>query len=285
MKGKVVLITGGTSGIGKATATELARLGATVVFTTRDPARGEAARKEIQEASGSEDVQSIVCDLASFDSIRGCAAEFRSRFPKLDVLINNAGVWDFKRRETVDGVERAFAVNFLAPFLLTNLMLDLLKQSAPSRIINVASALHRGRVNFDDIEFKKHYSGFRAYSQSKLCLILFTRLLSKRLESTGVTANCVHPGMVKSNLSRDSGLALRFFFKLLGTSPEKGARTSVYLASSPEVEGVTGEYFSNRKAQRSSRESYDMDTAERLWKITEVYVGLTNTGAPPRQSP
>ena len=285
MKGKFVLITGGTSGIGRATAIELARLGATVVFTTRDLARGEAARKEIQEASGSEDVQSIVCDLASFDSIRGCTAGFKSRFPKLDVLINNAGTWDFKRRETVDGVERAFAVNFLAPFLLTNLMLDLLKQSAPSRVINVASALHRGKVNFDDIEFKRHYSGFRAYSQSKLCLILFTRLLSNRLEGTGVTANCVHPGMVKSNLSRDSGLALRFFFKLLGTSPEKGARTSVYLASSPKVEEVTGEYFSNRTAQRSSRESYDMETAERLWKIAEAYVGLTNTAAPPRSSP
>ena len=285
MKGKVVLITGGTSGIGRATAIELARLGTTVVFTTRDQTRGEIAKKEIREVSGSENVQSIVCDLASFDSIRGCATEFRSRFPRLDVLINNAGTWDFKRRETVDGVERAFAVNFLAPFLLTNLMLDLLKQSAPSRIINVASALHRGKVNFDDIEFKRHYSGFRAYSQSKLCLILFTRLLSKRLEGTGVTVNCVHPGMVKSNLGRDSGLVMRFFFRLLGSSPERGARTSVYLASSPEVDGVTGEYFSNRTAQRSSRESYDMETAERLWKLAEAYVGLINTFAPLQPSP
>ncbi len=274
MKGKVVLITGATSGIGKATAIGLAKLGATVLFTTRDQSRGESAKKEIRESSGSEDVHSIECDLASLDSIRRCAAELKSKYDRLDVLINNAGQWDFKRRETVDGIERNFAVNFLAPFLLTNLLLDLLKKSTPSRIVNVASGLHGGKVNFDDIQLKKSFSGYRSYSQSKLCLILFTRLLSKKLEGTGVTVNCLHPGMVSTSLGRDSGLIAGVFFKWLGKSPEEGAKTSIYLATSNEVDGVSSEYFVNSKVKRSSKESYDMETAERLWKVAEKYVGI-----------
>jgi NAD(P)-dependent dehydrogenase (short-subunit alcohol dehydrogenase family) len=278
MESKVVLITGATSGIGKATAVGIAKMGATVVLMSRDRERGEDAEHDIRRLSGNDDVHMIFCDLASFDSIRRCCDEFRIKFGRLDVLINNAGVWDFKRKESEDGIERTLAVNFLAPFLMTNLLLDMLRRSAPSRIVNVASALHLGKVNFDDIELKKSFSGFSAYSQSKLCVILFTRLLAMKLKGTGVTANCMHPGMVNTNLGRDSGTAARSFLKLFGASPEKGARTSIYLASSPDVRKVSGEYFANQKPKASSRESYDMEVASRLWEVAEKYVGMAHKG-------
>ena len=274
MKGKIILITGATSGIGKETAIGLAREGATIVFTSRDRGRGLTARDEIARLSGSKAVQFMMCDLASLESIRAFAKDFKKVYDRLDVLMNNAGVWDFKRRESKDGIENIFATNYLAPFLLTNLLLDLLKKSRPSRIVNVSSGLHRGTIHFDDIEFKRSFFSTAAYSQSKLALILFTRLLAEKLRGTGVTANAVHPGFISTNLGRDAGLFFMYSFKLFGRNPKKGAETPIYLASSPDVEGITGEYFHNCRVEKASCQSRDMDMAAKLWDLSVKYVGL-----------
>jgi len=272
LKNRIVLITGATSGIGKETALGLAKLGATIVFTTRDNLKGEKTKKELIATTNNKNIHMLKCDLASFESIRNCCKEFKSKYDKLHVLINNAGVWDFKRRESKDGIENIFATNYLAPFLMTNLLIDILKKSSPSRIINVTSGMHYGTINFDDIEFKQKFSGAKAYRQSKLGLILFTRLLAKKLEGTGVTVNCVHPGMNKTDLGRDAGGFSQMIFKLMGKNPEMGAETSIYLASLPDVENITGEYFAKEKIKRSSKESYDMDLAKKLWDVSEKYL-------------
>ncbi len=272
MKPKTILITGATSGIGKATAIALAKMGATIVFTARDAQKGERAKKEIIKASNNKNVEFLQCDLASIDSIRSFCGKFKAKYRRLDVLINNAGIWNTKRKDSADGIEETFAVNYLAPFLMTNLLLDLLQKSAPSRIINVTSEFHMGTINFNDIEFKKSYSGTKAYAQSKLAVILFTRLLAKKLQGTSVTANCLHPGFVASGLSRDSGSIARTFFNLFGKRPQIGAETSVYLATSRAVENITGEYFAGKKIRKSSKESYNMETAKRLWDLSAKYV-------------
>ena len=272
LKNKIVLITGATSGIGKETTQGLASLGATIVFTTRDNLKGEKTKKKLITSTHNKNIHMLKCDLASFESIRDCCKEFKSKYDKLHVLINNAGVWDFKRRESKDGIENIFATNYLAPFLMTNLLLDILKKSSPSRVINVTSGMHYGTINFDDIEFKQKFSGAKAYRQSKLGLILYTRLLAKKLEGTGVTVNCVHPGMNKTDLGRDAGGFSQMIFKLMGKNPEIGAETSIYLASLPDVENITGEYFAKEKIKRSSKESYDMDLAKKLWDVSEKYL-------------
>ena len=274
MKNKIVLITGATSGIGKETALGLAKLGATIVFTTRDSLKGEKTRNELIAATNNENIDMLQCDLASFESIKNCCKEFKSKYDRLHVLINNAGVWDFKRRISKDGIENIFATNYLAPFLMTNLLLDVLKKSNPSHIINLTSGMHYGTINFNDIEFKQNFSGIKAYRQSKLGLILFTRLLAKKLEGGNVTVNCVHPGMNKTDLGRDAGGFSRMIFKLMGKDPKIGAETSIYLASSPDVENITGEYFAKKKIKRSSKESYDMDLAKQLWDVSKKYVKL-----------
>lgn len=274
LKNKIVLITGATSGIGKETALGLAELGATIVFTTRDNLKGEKTRNELIAAINNENIDMLKCDLASFESIKNCCKEFKSKYDMLHVLINNAGVWDFKRRESKDGIENIFATNYLAPFLMTNLLLDVLKKSSPSRIINVTSGMHYGTINFDDIEFKQKFSGAKAYGQSKLGLILFTRLLAKKLEGTGVTVNCVNPGVNKTDLGRDAGGFSRMIFKLMGKDPKIGAETSIYLASSPDVENIAGEYFVKKKIKKSSKESYDMDLAKKLWDVSKKYLKL-----------
>lgn len=274
LKNKVILITGATSGIGKETARGLAKLGATIVFTTRDKQKGIDTKEELMSFSGNKDIHAIFCDLASFDSIRACCDEFKSKFNRLDVLINNAAIWDYTRRESKDGIENIFATNFLAPFLMTHLLLDLLKKSSPSRIINLTSGLHGGTINFEDIEFKEKFSGFKAYRHSKLGVILFTRLLAKKLEGTGVTVNCVHPGMNRTNLGRDAGKISQAIFKLITKDPKIGAETSIYLASSKDVEGVSGKYFYKKTPKESSKESYDMDLAEKLWQLGAKYTGL-----------
>jgi len=272
LKNKIVLITGATSGIGKETALGLAKLGATIVFTPRDNLKGEKTKKELIATTNNKNIRMLKCDLASFESIRNCCKKFKSKYDKLHVLINNAGVWDFKRRESKDGIENIFATNYLAPFLMTNLLLDIFKKSSPSRIINVTSGMHYGTINFDDIEFKQKFSGAKAYRQSKLGLILYTRFLAKKLEGTGVTVNCVHPGMNKTDLGRDAGGFSQMIFKLMGKDPKIGAETSIYLSSSPDVENITGEYFAKKKIKRSSKESYDMDLAKKLWDVSEKYL-------------
>ena len=281
MSGRVCLITGGSSGIGKATVLGLANKGANVVMVGRERSRGEAARTEIVEKSGNELVDLMLADLSSQESIRQLAEAFTSRYWRLHVLINNAGIFTSKRTVTVDGIETTFAVNHVAPFLLTNLLLDVLEASAPARIVNVTSSGERsGTINFDDLQGEGRYSGVRAYNQSKLAMILFTYELARRLEGTGVTVNCVHPGVVVTNLGRGSsgsfGLLLRLMRPFF-SSPEKGAETSIYLASSPEVEGVSGKYFAKKAEARSSEQSYDEAAGRRLWQVSAELTKLKLT--------
>jgi NAD(P)-dependent dehydrogenase (short-subunit alcohol dehydrogenase family) len=273
------MITGSSSGIGKHAAIGLAKMGATVVMVCRDRTRGEAARDEIVRVSGSkgETVDLMLADLASMDSVRAVAKAFLQKYQNLHVLINNAGVILGKRIVTKDGLETTFEVNYLSQFLLTNLLLGALKASAPSRIINVSSGAHTGgHMNFDDLQGERGYSMMRAYSQSKLAQVLFTYELAKKLQGTGVTVNSVHPGAVATNWGRESAAALSFVLKLVGPfelSAEKGADTTVYLASSPELTSVTGKYFTKRKEVPSSKESHDEAEAQKLWQVS---LGLAN---------
>ena len=279
MSGRVSLITGGNSGIGKATALGLAKLGSSVVIVSRDKDKGEAALIEIRGKSGNRNVDMMVADLSSQDSVRELAHDFKGRRRKLHILINNAGVILPRRVVSVDGLEATFATNHLGHFLLTNLLLDVLKASAPSRIINVTSSAHYGtEVNFDDLQGEKKYSTYVAYSQSKLANVLFTYELARRLDGTGVTVNCLHPGVVRTGFGKDQGGLLNIGFRIISPfmmSPDKAARAEIYLAASPELEGVTGKYFSKGKSAKSSRESYDEHAAERLWNLSAELTKLS----------
>jgi NAD(P)-dependent dehydrogenase (short-subunit alcohol dehydrogenase family) len=278
MHGKICLITGANSGIGKATALGLASMGATVVMVVRDQSKGEAAQKEIKEQSGNANVDLLVADLSSQQAIRQLAEDFKQRYNRLDVLINNAGAILLSRKETVDGLEWTFAVNHLAPFLLTNLLLDILKNSAPSRIVIVGSGAHEiGYIDMNDLQSKKRYRAMRVYGQSKLAVLLFTYELAKRLQGTGVTVNCLHPGFVATNIGQgDVNEFLRklgnFFVSRLGISPEKGAETSLYLATSPDIEDVSGKYFVKCVPKRSAEISYDQVLQKQLWEESERLV-------------
>ncbi len=278
MRSKVCLVTGANSGIGKATALALAVQGATVAMVCRDRGRGEAAMAEIAEMSRNESVDLLVADLSSQGAIRRLAEEFARRHRRLDVLVNNAGAIIGTRRLTEDGVEATFALNHLAYFLLTNLLLDLLKASAPSRIVNVSSNAHKGAtIDFDDLQMERGYTGMRVYDHSKLANVLFTYELAKRLEGTGVAANCMHPGVVATTLAKDAALWLRILWPLMSPmllSPEKGAETVIYLASSPDVEGVTGKYFVEKTPVKTSEESYNKEVASRLWDASAELVKL-----------
>jgi retinol dehydrogenase 14 len=280
MAGKTVLVTGGTGGIGKATAAGVARLGARVGIVGRDRRRAEAAAGDIRRESEGSQVDLFVAHLSSQAEVRRLAVEVLDRYPQLDVLVNNVGGSWATRHTTADGLEHTFAVNHLAPFLLTNLLLDRLKTSAPARVVTVSSgAQSMGRIDFDDLQAERSYSGQRAYNQSKLANVMFSYELARRLDGTGVTANVLHPGVVRTGFgAEDPGR----FTKLLGPvarlfmkTPERGAATSVYLASSPEVEGVTGRYFANGQPKRSAERSYDTDAAARLWSVSATLVGLT----------
>lgn len=280
MTGKVCLVTGANSGVGKYTALGLAKMGASVVMVCRDKGRGEAAQKEIMDASQNKNVELMLCDLSSQKAVRRLAESFKREYPKLHVLVNNAGLMIGKRVLTEDGIEYTFAVNHLAYFLLTDLLLDVLKASAPSRIINVSSMGHRfAAIYFDDLMMEKKYNDFLSYNQSKLANIMFTYELARRLEGMGVTANCLHPGGVATNFGTDSSPVFRFLLDIgkktfFFVSPEKGAQTSVYLASSADVEDVTGKYFDNCREKKSSRRSYDVAAQKKLWEISEKMTGL-----------
>ena len=272
MGGKVVLITGGTSGIGRAAAAALAAMGAEVVVTGRDRERGEAAVEEIRRDSGNERVSLVLADLSVQAEVRGLAEEFRERHDRLDVLVNNAGLVQSRRVETPDGLELTLAVNHLAPFLLTDLLLDLLKKSAPSRVITVSSEARRGAsIDFDDLQSERRYRGFPVYGMTKMANILFTYELAERLEGTGVVANCLHPGAVSTNFAQNNHgpIALLFrLFKPFMRSPEQGADTLVYLASSPEAGELNGKYLTDRK-EVSPAEPRDETSQKRLWEVSE----------------
>jgi len=276
--GKVCLVTGATSGIGLETAKQLARRGATVIVVGRNAEKSAATVARIRQQTGNAAVEFMLADLSSQRDIRELARQFKSRHPQLDVLVNNAGgVW-ISRHENADGIEMTFAVNHLGYFSLTNRLLDTLTASAPARIVNVSSALHwQARLNFDDLHFKRGiYNPLAAYNQSKLANVLFTYELARRLNGTRVTANALHPGGVRTNLLARNGGFFKWvaqpLFDLQAISAEQGARTSVYLATSPEVEGVTGKYFVECKPHRSSPASYDEEAARRLWKVSAEMV-------------
>lgn len=268
MQGKICIVTGANSGIGFETAKALAKMGARVGLVCRTMEKSEDAKSAILRTVPNALIDAFAADLSSQAEIRRVADDIKAAYPKIDVLINNAGLIENERKLSPDGIEMTFAVNHLAYFLLTHLLLEKIKAAAPSRIINVSSAAHFGAtINFEDLQGEKSYSGWRAYSQSKLANVLFTYELARRLAGTGVTVNCLHPGVIGTKLFRNLGL----FNTLAGiflASPEKGAETSVYLASSPEVEGITGKYFDNKRAVPSSQASYNVADAKRLWEIS-----------------
>ncbi len=280
MQGKTVLVTGANTGIGLETAAGIAALGADVVLTARDPAKGSAAVAEIRRRHPQANIEPMELDLASLQDVRNFAKAFADRHGALHVLVNNAGLMLGERSTTADGYETTFQVNHLGPFLLTNLLLDALKASAPARIVNVASTAHRGgRLDFKDLQSERSYGGMRVYGTTKLCNILFTRELTRRLEGTGVTANSLHPGTVRTGFGQDGdatgfmriGLALgRPFF----LSPAGGAKTSIYLASSPAVAGKSGGYYAKSRPARATKAACDDEVARRLWEVSEQMVGL-----------
>jgi NAD(P)-dependent dehydrogenase (short-subunit alcohol dehydrogenase family) len=273
MNEKICLVTGANSGIGKVTAKALAAGGATVIMVCRNREKGEAARGEIVRETRNENVDLMIADFSDLRQIRRLAAEVKAKYTRLHALVNNAGAYNDKKRLTADGNEATFAVNHLGYFLLTIELLDLLKSSAPARVVNVSSEAHRSaRINLDDPNLENGYGGWKAYGQSKLANVLFTYELARRLKGTGVTANCMHPGVVGTGFFNKigglTGKFLRLFAPFMRT-PEKGADTIIWLASSPEVEGITGKYFVDRKEQATNPESYNATIAARLWEVSE----------------
>jgi NAD(P)-dependent dehydrogenase (short-subunit alcohol dehydrogenase family) len=273
MKNKICLITGATSGIGQAAATGIANLGATVVMVGRSEERAKATVAHIKSETGNPKVDYLLADLSVQAQVRKLAEEFKSRYERLDVLVNNAAAIYFRRTVSADGIEMTFAVNHLAYFLLTNLLLDTLKASAPARVVNVASNSHRGKhLDFDNLELKRGYNPGKAYGRSKLANLYFTYELARRLVGTGVTVNAMHPGFVATNMAANNGWLVRLFLPLVhrnSLTPEQGASTAVYLASSPDVEGVTGKYFVREREVDSDPVSYDEAAARRLWQVSE----------------
>jgi NAD(P)-dependent dehydrogenase (short-subunit alcohol dehydrogenase family) len=278
MDDQVVIVTGGTGGIGKITALELARMGASVVIVSRNEARCAETVEEIRQATGSADVAYIAADLSSRDEVVQAAEQFKMRYDRLDVLVNNAGAIFSSRRLSSDGFEMTFALNHLGYFWLTDLLLDVLKASAPARIVNVSSAAHRGAVlDFDDLQSANGYNPMKAYGRSKLMNILFTRELARRLEGKDVTANALHPGFVATSFGVSNGGVWKGAMRiaqLFAISPEKGAETSIYLASSPEVAAISGEYFDKRQIVRPSEAALDDAAARRLWEISVQMAGV-----------
>lgn len=280
LDGKEIVITGATDGIGKVTARELAKMGASITIVGRNASKAQAVIKELKTAAGHERIGFVRADLSSQKSVRGAVETIKGRLTRLDVLINNAGAMYSRREMSDDGIERTFALNHLAYFLMTNLLLDMLKASAPARIVNVASAAHQGvKLDIADLQGAKAYAGWRAYQQSKLANIYFTYELARRLAGTNVTVNALHPGFVASRFgNNNSGLTrvvLGVAKSIFAISEVNGARTSVYLASSPDVEGVSGKYFDARRQVKSSPVSYDEQKWRELWRASEKLTGLS----------
>ncbi|HEX9713480.1 MAG TPA: SDR family NAD(P)-dependent oxidoreductase [Actinomycetota bacterium] len=270
---KTCVVTGGSSGIGKEIARGLATADARVVIVARNSAKAEAAAEEI---GGSVDV--VLADLSVQAQVRDLAARLLNAYPRIDVLVNNAGVYRLRRRETADGIEEVLAVNHLAPFLLTNLLLDRLRASAPARIVTVASAAHlSGHIDLDDLQMRRSYGHWRAYARAKLANVMFTFALARRLENSGMTANCYHPGFVETSLGSGNRIPVRPFFLLMRPfirSAAEGARTGVYLATSGEVEGLSGGYFHDEVPAPTSSRARDEGAQERLWEESARLTGL-----------
>jgi NAD(P)-dependent dehydrogenase (short-subunit alcohol dehydrogenase family) len=276
MNGRICLVTGGTNGIGKSTALELARMGATVVIVGRDAQKTSEVVQEIRAASGNPNVDSLLADLSSQQEVRRLAHEFKNKYSQLHVLLNNAGTVFMQRQLSVDGVEMTFAINHLASFLLTNLLLDTIKASAPARIINVSSNAHTtGKIQFDNLQGERNYTP-RVYENSKLANILFTMELARRLEGTGATVNALHPGFTATGFAKNNGKVMAtlvsIFAPRVARSPANGAETSIFLASSPNVEGITGKYFYNSQVIAAAPRSTDMVVARKLWDASTEMV-------------
>lgn len=269
MSGKICMVTGANSGIGKEVSRELARMGANVVLVCRSKEKGDDTIEEISKDTGRKSLELMIADFASLTSVRKLVSDFTKTHDKLHVLVNNAGLIIGRRIVTEDGLEETFQVNYLSHFLLTNLLLDTMKKSAPSRIVNVSSSAHySGHIDYDNLNGERKYSTLRAYSDSKLEQVLFTYELANRLQGSGVTVNAVHPGAVRTHWGDEGGLwsiGIRIARPFL-ISPAKGAMTPLYVATSPKLEGVSGKYFSNMKEESSSKESYDNSIASRLWR-------------------
>lgn len=280
LSGKTIMVTGATAGIGEVTALELARKGATVILVSRNPEKCAAIAERIQQETGNHKIDYFSADLSSQTQIRQMVDQFRSKYDRLDVLVNNAGGVFVTRKFSVDGIETTFALNHLSYFLLTNLLLDTIKASAPARIVNVSSNGHfDSALNFDDLQLERGYAPLKAYGRSKFANVLFTYELARCLDGLGVTANVLHPGLVQTDIAKSAswwlGLGWKLFLRFRkGLTPEEGALTSIYLASSPHVEAITGKYFAKQKAISSDPATYDEAVARRLWEISAQMVGL-----------
>jgi NAD(P)-dependent dehydrogenase (short-subunit alcohol dehydrogenase family) len=275
MNGRICLVTGATGGIGKATAAALADMGATVVIVGRNPAKCEEVVAALKQSTGNNQIESLVADLSIMGDVQRLAGEFKARYQQLHVLINNAGGTYLKAQRTSEGLERMFALNHLSYFYLTSLLLDTLKASAPARVVNVASNSHKGaQIDFDDLQCEKGRFSVHAYGRSKLANVVFSYELARRLSNSGVTVNVLHPGLVRTGFASNMGAipsaAINLAMRFAGMSPEQGAQTSVYLASAPEVESVTGRYWEKCKPVRSGPSSYDVATWTRLWTESET---------------
>lgn len=278
MSGKVCMVTGGTAGIGEVTAGALAKFGATVVIVSRNQQRCKDTVARIRQDTQNPAVDYLVADLSSQAEIRRLVQQFQQNYTRLDVLVNNAGGFFARRQESVDGIELTWALNHLNYFLLTQLLLDMILASAPARVINVSSNAHFGaQINFDDLEYRRSYFSWRVYAQSKLANVLHAYELARQLDGTRVTVNALHPGFVATRFAGNNGLIYRIGLKvahLFALTPEQGARTSIYLASSPQVEGITGKYFVEERPVSSTAVSYDEQVARRLWEVSAEMVGL-----------